>query len=51
MLLAAIKNHSGDRFAGDEGNYLYIGDRPEDEQAAAAAHIKFIWADVWRRDG
>lgn len=25
-----------------------IGDRPEDEQCAAAAHINFMWADVWR---
>lgn len=25
-----------------------IGDRPEDEQCAAAANINFMWADVWR---
>ena len=25
-----------------------IGDRPEDEQAAAAAGINFMWADIWR---
>ena len=26
----------------------YVGDRLEDEQAAAAAGINFMWADVWR---
>ena len=25
-----------------------IGDRPEDEQCAAAADIPFMWADIWR---
>ena len=25
-----------------------IGDRPEDEQAATAARIGFMWADIWR---
>jgi D-glycero-D-manno-heptose 1,7-bisphosphate phosphatase len=25
-----------------------VGDRPEDEQAAAVAGINFIWADIWR---
>ncbi|MBD2666683.1 HAD hydrolase-like protein [Richelia sinica FACHB-800] len=25
-----------------------ISDRAEDEQAAAAANINFIWADIWR---
>ncbi len=28
---------------------LYIGDRPEDEQAAEAAAIKFQWASKWRQ--
>jgi D-glycero-D-manno-heptose 1,7-bisphosphate phosphatase len=27
---------------------LYVGDRPEDEQAAAAANIPFMWAENWR---
>lgn len=27
----------------------YVGDREEDEQAAKAANIDFIWADIWRR--
>jgi D-glycero-D-manno-heptose 1,7-bisphosphate phosphatase len=26
----------------------YVGDRDEDEQAAAAANINFMWADIWR---
>jgi len=26
----------------------YVGDRDEDEQAAAAAGLNFMWADVWR---
>jgi D-glycero-D-manno-heptose 1,7-bisphosphate phosphatase len=26
----------------------YVGDRDEDEQAAKAANINFIWADIWR---
>jgi D-glycero-D-manno-heptose 1,7-bisphosphate phosphatase len=29
---------------------LMIGDRPEDQQAAAAAGIDFRWADEWRRE-
>lgn len=28
--------------------YLMVGDRPEDEQCAAAAGIDFLWADQWR---
>jgi D-glycero-D-manno-heptose 1,7-bisphosphate phosphatase len=27
---------------------LYIGDRPEDKQAAISAEIDFLWADKWR---
>lgn len=27
---------------------LYVGDRPEDEQAAVAANIPFMWAEKWR---
>ena len=30
------------------GECLYAGDRPEDEQAAAAAGVPFVWADQWR---
>lgn len=26
----------------------YVGDRDEDEAAAAAANINFMWADIWR---
>lgn len=29
--------------------FLYVGDRPEDEQAAAAANIPFMWAHDWRQ--
>jgi D-glycero-D-manno-heptose 1,7-bisphosphate phosphatase len=28
--------------------FLMVGDRPEDEQAAAAAGIPFTWAEEWR---
>lgn len=48
MLKAAIKNHSGNRIAGDADNYWYIGDRPEDEEAAMRAGVNFMWADIWR---
>lgn len=27
---------------------LMVGDRPEDEQAAAAANVPFMWAHEWR---
>lgn len=30
------------------GNECYIGDRPEDQQAAAAAGVRFVDAEVWR---
>jgi D-glycero-D-manno-heptose 1,7-bisphosphate phosphatase len=26
---------------------LFVGDRPEDEQAAAAADVRFVWAADW----
>lgn len=29
-------------------NCLFVGDRPEDESAALAAGVKFMWADQWR---
>lgn len=28
---------------------VYVGDRAEDEQAAVAAGVRFMWADAWRR--
>lgn len=28
---------------------LFVGDRPEDEQAAQNAGVKFMWADAWRK--
>ena len=34
----------------DLGKVLFIGDRPEDEQAAAAAKVDFLWADEWLLD-
>jgi D-glycero-D-manno-heptose 1,7-bisphosphate phosphatase len=30
---------------------LYVGDRPEDQQAASNAGIPFMWADEWRGEG
>lgn len=27
---------------------LFVGDRPEDEQAASGAEVAFMWADAWR---
>ncbi len=32
----------------DVDEVLYVGDRPEDEQAAAVANVPFMWADKWR---
>jgi D-glycero-D-manno-heptose 1,7-bisphosphate phosphatase len=29
---------------------LMVGDRPEDEQAAQAAGVDFLWAENWRRN-
>jgi D-glycero-D-manno-heptose 1,7-bisphosphate phosphatase len=31
-----------------EQDCLFVGDRPEDEQAAAAANVPFMWAEQWR---
>ena len=33
-----------------EDKILYVGDRPEDKQAAMKAEIMFVWADVFRND-
>ncbi len=43
MILKALIDFEGDR---DET--WMIGDRPEDEQAATAAGVNFMWADIWR---
>lgn len=43
MLRLAIENHPA-------SEVLYVGDRPEDEQAAAAAGIPFAWASDFLRD-
>ncbi|YAF99499.1 MAG: HAD hydrolase-like protein (plasmid) [Nodularia sp. CChRGM 3473] len=32
----------------DAKSSLFVGDRPEDEQCAAAANIPFLWAADWR---
>ena len=43
MLMAA------QRFlGGDFEEVFFVGDRPEDEQAAAAAGVPFLWANEWR---
>lgn len=34
----------------DTEEILFVGDRPEDEQAAQAAGVAFVWADEWRRE-
>ncbi len=41
MLLAAIED------VGHYAEILYIGDRTEDEQAALAANVPFLWASQW----
>lgn len=41
MLTLAINIHGADEC-------WYIGDRPEDEQAAASAGVNFLPADIWR---
>lgn len=46
MLHFAIATNIGQYFQIED--YLYVGDRAEDEQAAAAAGIRFMWADKWR---
>lgn len=43
MIYRAVKD-----FEIDLTKSWMIGDRPEDEQAAAAAGLNFMWADVWR---
>lgn len=43
MLLRAMR-----QYGTLAGECIYVGDRAEDEQAAAAAGVRFIWADEWR---
>lgn len=45
MLMLAI-----DQANAFSGEYLMVGDRPEDEAAALAANVPFIWAHDWRGD-
>lgn len=41
MLEYAIQTH-------DSEECWYVGDRPEDEAAAVAASVNFVWANIWR---
>ena len=36
------------RFWESSVEVLFVGDRTEDEQSAAAAGVAFQWADEWR---
>lgn len=51
-LLALTKPFEGNiplrLYRTNQANILFIGDRPEDEQAAANAGIPFMWAHEWR---
>lgn len=42
MMLASIE------FEGSLEESIMVGDRPEDEAAAANAGVNFLWADAWR---
>lgn len=44
LLIASFESKIG------EDRIVYIGDRPEDEQAALNAGVVFIWADVFNQD-
>lgn len=46
MLLAAIKLSGSEQM---KNNYCFVGDRPEDEQAAKNAGVDFMWAEDWRK--
>lgn len=48
MLNLAIRNWFG--ISADKSEALMVGDRPEDEQAAIAAGVRFVWADEWRKE-
>lgn len=48
MILAAMKSFNSIRGEGLE--FLFVGDREEDYQAAIAADIPFQHAEVWRGD-
>jgi D-glycero-D-manno-heptose 1,7-bisphosphate phosphatase len=45
MIYAAILNHCGEN---QPEECLYVGDRNEDFEAAAAVGVRFMWADSWR---
>ena len=51
MLFQALDIFKNDQWGEDTmtEQILYVGDRPEDEQAAKAAGVDFMWADEWRR--
>lgn len=49
MLMYLISQFN--RLPGDGSmEVLYVGDRPEDEQAAINAGVSFMWAHEWRGD-
>ncbi|MGH3985862.1 MAG: HAD-IIIA family hydrolase [Pseudonocardiaceae bacterium] len=41
-----MKDHPGEFYP--PGLALMVGDRPEDEQCAQRAGVRFMWADEWR---
>lgn len=41
----------GTKIKPDNSNILFIGDRPEDSQAAQSANIRFLDAEDWRQSG
>lgn len=48
MINLALKKFDTEGFGAEE--LLYVGDRPEDEQAALAAGVPFMWAHEWRAE-
>lgn len=46
MIEAAIMEHKP--MFSDFESVLFVGDRPEDKQAAANAGVQFMWASDWR---
>lgn len=42
MLKLAMRLHGADEV-------LFVGDRPEDEEAAEAAGVSFVWAEDWNQ--
>ena len=49
MLKEAISDFAAQQFDTPD-QILYVGDRPEDQQAAKAAGVSFMWASQWRGD-